>query len=73
MIYLSKLDMLCIPDALSAMQLSSEATWNPQQDIPVPKSLEEKKEIKKGRKRWGGKVCSAVEKVKLIFIQRWKF
>lgn len=34
--------MLCIPDALSAMQLLPEATWNPQQDIPVPKSLEEK-------------------------------
>lgn len=65
--------MLCIPDALSAMQLSPEATWNPQEDIPVPKFLEEKKEIKKREKGEKKEVCSAVEKMKLIFIQRCKF
>lgn len=48
--YLSKPDIFCIPDALSAIQLSPEATWNPQQDIPVSMSSEKKKRKEKNQK-----------------------
>lgn len=48
LLYLSKLDVLCVPDALSTFQLTPEFTWKPKASVPVlmPSEKEEDREKK---------------------------
>lgn len=54
---MSKLDIPCIPDALSAIQVFSEATWIPQQNTPLSMSSE-RKGVKNEKKKKKKMLCS---------------